>query len=137
MADNFHVTIKASIGHLQSSLSIALALHQKITGYRDITGSPAMECLKPKDIDAEQRRLILFWHNVEDVIPFPAPMKPEQIAPFIVAWLDSVSFGPRPDIDGDTGKGFYISTGAGWNFVEDVSHYACLDIRPCWMMYGK
>lgn len=137
MADNFHVTIQADMELLAPALKLACTW-PTLAGYRDVTGSPAtLEFFIPSGVKPETRRLILFWSLADGVIPFLAPLKPEQLTEYVKAWLGSVDYGRRPNHDGDNGKGFYLTTGQSWNHIEDFGHYACMDIRPCWMMYGK
>lgn len=86
--------------------------------------------------------IVLLWHegtigNVK-ATPLPFPLTADAAVEFVWAYLEQAAgdFGPPPDHDGDSEKGFIITTGDIWGHVEGCS-YAFLVVYLNWQMYGK
>ena len=133
---NFHVEVRGCRDLLKPALCLALADHSRIEGFKHVPPLQATIHDGGGDLD----RLILFWcvsRETPDASRFPAPLKPEMLVPIVEQWLDSVDYGREPDHDGDNHRGFYLTNGDKWCHITGQGHYACLDIRPQWMMFGK
>lgn len=128
-ADNFHATIRDVLERLPEAIQYTLSNKSKIWGYKIIPR-------KNMDDDNVDRFILFRWEDSR-AIQFPVPLTPLMCAEIIKQWLLTVDYGQEPDHDGDNEKGFYLSTGHYWDHIDDMGHGACLDIRPCWMMYGK
>ena len=129
MADNFHVTVKAPMGFLGRAIEMALKdNYNKVIGYKILNDENKIPTL------------ILFWSDSSGVINFPTSLNFNQLEPIVLSWIESIQFEKiikKPDIDGDVKKGFSLTTGNEWNFIEHISWNACLKIQPAWMLYGK
>jgi hypothetical protein len=131
MADNFHVTIKADMKYLTAALAVALAGNKKLWGYSiDSYPFPDYEHMSMRDIPKNGLRFVLCPRQIEGASPFPVLLSPEMCADIIEQWLITVDYGTQPDHDGDNYKGFYLTTTG--NYISSR-----VEIRPCWMMYGK
>lgn len=130
---------------LVNSIRILQSWHSKVTHYRtgnDINGVPY---------------LCLMWaagDKKPNVIPLMAELKsPDAIAHQIYAWLQGVEYPERPDIDGDSHKGFRVTYDFDNPVLErrEVSHplhpssydvcdssfYDFAVFRPRWIEYHK
>jgi hypothetical protein len=120
--DNFHIDIHSEGKESFIKAFILGCREYKIIGYR---------------ID-ENKGMVLYWSESvkEKIIKLPYEMKPEQAAIFVYDWLiDHAEYGHRPDIDGDSGKGWKIYTDS-WGQVNS-EWQTILAVKPIWAMYGK
>lgn len=113
----------------------------------DLTGVPLAQCFDiaftaaPKqqaagwlesDTENGHPRLTLFWtDNHIDIARFPAPLGAEAAVHVVAAWLDQVKYGPRPNTDGSTKKGWRVCSPGFQPWQAFVA------IEPVWLVYGK
>jgi hypothetical protein len=65
---------------------------------------------------------------------FLVPMGPKELLPTVEAWLNKTKYGPSPDIDGSSHKGFRVSTASpSGRYDPDL----LLVIEPEWAFYSK
>lgn len=79
-----------------------------------------------------------FWHEPGVGIPaqsLPFPMDRTALVDFAANWLKTAPYGERPDIDGDSGRGWTIYN-ESWGHVWG-SFYGVIAIKPTWALYGK
>lgn len=120
MADNFEFRITGA--SLEKSLDIATTQWKKVTGW---------------SVDKDGKRLILYWTdcNYPDYHTLPAPLRGTALVEFVRSWLESVEYGPEPDIDGSCGKGWTVYN-ESWGQVAGRLQ-AFIAIEPTWLLYGK
>lgn len=118
MSDNFKFDIRGA--SLEKSLGIATTHYTEVAAWRTEFDPP---------------RLVLYWTESSEANPLPAPLTGEALVLFVKSWLNSVDYGPEPDIDGECGRGSWVyneswaSVGGDWK--------AFVAIQPYWLMYGK
>jgi len=140
LADNFHVTVKAHIEQLDKALALALQGKLPVWGFKIVRGSFVDEKDALADWHKNGPRFILFGWEDKEATPFPIPLSDQMCADIIKQWLTElaeIDYGREPNHDGDNRRGFYLTTGKFWDHIDDMGHAACLEVRPCWMMYGK
>jgi hypothetical protein len=132
MADNWRLDIiNEGSRNLAHALALAFTRGHKATHY----------CDHPK------HGLVLLWtDNGQPIdgepackLPFPLVVNdnPEKntALQFVSSWLESAEYGDRPDIDGDSGKGWRLYNEA-WGQVAN-NWAAFVAIQPAWSLYGK
>ena len=104
---------------LETALAVAFIEHSTAVGW------------KYRMID-EQYTLVLHWNNYakDDINPFPAPLRREEVLPIVGKWLSEAEYGEEPDGDGHAEKSHRI-------FSLQNSGSAFVAIQPVWLYYGK
>lgn len=76
-------------------------------------------------------KLLLKWaSDTSKVNAFLSELTtPEEVLAEAKRWLKTAAYGPEPDTDGSTKKGFRVMLRDGWE--------NCLCISPEWIVYGK
>lgn len=118
MTDHFHYT-----GDKAHELMMAMALAM-VNGYTE-NGPPREE--KIWGWREEKESLILCFYKTEKSTPFLGSPNSSQISVMISDWLLVQNYGPSPDTDGSTSKGFEILSD-GWRQIT---------IKPHSIIYGK
>ena len=116
--DNFHFDM-TSRGDKTLVAALSLFPQHKVTGYR---------------VDAE-KGLVLYWTASERATALPFDMTLEQAAGFAAGWLANADYGSRPDIDGDSERGWRLYT-ESWGHVSG-EWQAFAAVKPEWAQYGK
>lgn len=86
----------------------------------------------------EVDRLVFYWtssYNGKECTLFPSPLGLKQIRSVIDPWLVTVDYGPIPDTDGHTRKGFRVYNEAFGHINHNYE--AFLAVEPFWLIYGK
>lgn len=118
--DNFHFDITSEGNKaLKTALSLFSPSGGKVTGYRE---------------DPE-KGLVLYCSDSPHATKLPYPMTLEQAADFAAGWLEHANYGPRPDHDGDNGKGWRLYCESWGQVGGEWQAFAAL--QPAWAMYGK
>ena len=92
----------------------------------------------PRNLDTgAPPRIVFYWTHRGNtkVDRLPAELGADEMLPLIKAWLAKADYGPKPDHDGDSVKGFRLYN-EEWGHV-DGDWSAFLAVQPVWAMYGK
>ena len=113
------------VERLGLAMTIAFSTRSKATHY----------CDHPK------HGLVLLWYEDKSVdghpvqkLPFPLS-SPEMATQFAWSWLQSATYGEKPDTDGSCGKGWRVHS--GWWKESYWSPSAIIVVQPEWSVYGK
>ena len=115
--DNFRIDI-TSEGDESLKKVLGLFRYKQVAGY-----------------SIKDNKLVLYWTKSSKATMFPFMMNLDEIAVFVLGWLRSASYGQKPDIDGDCGKGWRIYN-EDWGRVDGDWEAFCA-IEPVWALYGK
>lgn len=136
-ANNFHFNAKSKIENIERYLEIALD-GKKIEGI-EIIRNKKFTNYHHSDLDGNLK-IILYWHGVSFDSPtyfkFPVGLTGETLGPIIKEIIND-EYPKMPDLDGSCSKGFYITTGEFWNFLDEYGSYSLAMITPCWMYHHK
>jgi len=83
-----------------------------------------------------ENKIVFFWCDHKEMIPFPAETPTEDCARIAINWLDGVKYHNEPDIDGDCERGWRCFT-EGWGHIKPYGYPAFIAVEPYWLMYGK
>jgi hypothetical protein len=129
--DNFRFDITGN-GDIDLAMQVAFSHQSKACWWRTDT----VEGYNKRRIP----RLVLSWMSSEspgpEWHPFVTPVGWEEAATVVRGWLTTADYGPRPDHDGDNGKGWRVYNDA-WGHVEPYHYKAFVAVEPRWAMYGK
>ena len=118
MPDNFSYSI--TCGPFEESLSVAFSSYKTAWGYY-----------------SDEKEFVLFWAETSQGVPFPTPLKKEEVGPLIKSWLSGkASYGRRPDLDGDAEKSWRFEVNE-WGQVEGYGWESFLKVTPVWALSGK
>lgn len=90
------------------------------------------------DKPAKPQRMVFFWGDApteSGKIKLPFRMDAAGAADFAARWLAEADYGPMPDHDGDSKRGWHLYN-EGWGHVDD-DFYAIIAVAPAWSVYGK
>ena len=85
-------------------------------------------------VDAE-KGMVLYWAECGRATALPLEMTLKQAAGFAAGWLEHADYGSRPDIDGDSKRGWRLYT-ESWGHVGG-EWQAFAAVHPAWALYGK
>lgn len=145
--DNFRFTM---ICDGTDRLKDAFSLAWRATGNDRANGGATCYAIRPAlaavcdpekpylERPGKPERMVFFWGNAAegtDKVRLPFRMDAAGAADFATRWLAEADYGPHPDHDGDSKRGWHLYN-ESWGRVDD-DFCAIIAVAPSWSLYGK
>lgn len=136
MSDNFHFDLTGV--PMDAAVAIATQHNAKAVAWRveEVQADGEQDLTTAYGAAEKRPRLILYWVKPSNKSAHSLPPISQKALPgFIESWLESIDYGPSPDIDGSVKKGFRMYNEAWGHVAEEWEAFVA--VEPVWLMYGK